>query len=369
MTARRALLESDAAFPYDAAPRATARRALISEVADADVLTTVCAKPRRAIDAAVRFERDEPVAMTLSLPRAIASGKASAYGAGRSLRVRRSLLAAAATATIGAALVGPSALSMVAAQDPGASAAATSRVSDVSRSGGRVALATPGVQALADQEAGALASASAQALSVRSAVQQKAASDAAAQAAAQKAAADAAAQKAAADAAAQKAAADAAAQAAAAAAQAKAQAAQQAAQQASQQPPASAAPQVTGSTTGSVTASDAAAGAVSYALAQVGKPYSWGASGPSAYDCSGLMVAAYSSVGISLPRTSQEQASAGYAVSFSDLRAGDLIVTNGGSHVVMYIGNGKTVEAADYGVGVVVRSVGSQSIYAMRRVA
>jgi len=353
VTARRALLEPDAAFPHDTTPHAVARRALINEIAEAEVLSTVPMKPRRAIDAAVSFEPDEPLARTLSLPSVIASRKATAPGTGRSLKLRRSLLAAAATATIGAALVGPSALSTVRAQESVTQATPVARSTDVSRDAERLPLSTPSAQTLADQEANALANASAGASAAKSAAAQKAADDAAAKAAAdQKAADDAAAAKAAAD---QKAADDAA------AAQAATDAA---AAQASQQASASAA-QVT--VAGS--ASETATGAVSYALAQVGKPYSWGASGPSAYDCSGLMVAAYSSMGVTLPRTSESQAGAGYAVSYSELQPGDLIVANGGSHVAMYIGDGQIVHAADYGIGVVVGSLDDLSIYAMRRVA
>ncbi|MGB3954492.1 MAG: C40 family peptidase, partial [Brooklawnia sp.] len=116
-------------------------------------------------------------------------------------------------------------------------------------------------------------------------------------------------------------------------------------------------------------ASGSAQGAVGFALAQVGKAYAWGATGPDAYDCSGLMVAAYQSVGISLPRTSGAMMSAGYAVSQAELQPGDLIISYGGGHVGMYIGNGQMVHSATYGVGVTVDSISGYSIDAMRRVA
>jgi|GEM_PF-2235418 len=180
MVARRALLEPEVFGEDDTAPE-TLRQA-----------------PRRAIDAAVSFQADEPLTATLTLPRIAAPGKGSTRLTGRSVRLRRSLLAAAATATIGAALVGPSALSSVRAQESITQATPVTRSTDVSRDGERIALSTPTVQALADREGTALADASASASAARSAAEQKAAEEAAAQAAAeQKAAEDAAAQAAA----------------------------------------------------------------------------------------------------------------------------------------------------------------------------
>jgi cell wall-associated NlpC family hydrolase len=193
-------------------------------------------------------------------------------------------------------------------------------------------------QATADQQTQAQAEA------------QFAADQAAAKAAAEKAAAEkAAAEKAAAEkAAAEKAAAEKA-------------AAQRAAQLAAWT--ASPAPIQAGSATG------AAATALNFAMAQVGKPYVYGAAGPDSYDCSGLTYAAYRSAGITLPRTAAGQAGVGVAVSVSNLQPGDLVVYNGGGHVAMYIGNGQVVHAADYGIGVVVSSLYSPgSIYATRHI-
>lgn len=83
---------------------------------------------------------------------------------------------------------------------------------------------------------------------------------------------------------------------------------------------------------------------IAYAAAQVGKPYQWGAEGPNAYDCSGLMYAAYASVGVSIPRTTSGQVLKGTKVSRKQLMPGDLVFPNPG-HVFMYIGNGRTIEA------------------------
>ncbi|WP_408925971.1 C40 family peptidase [Corynebacterium sp. YSMAA1_1_F7] len=82
------------------------------------------------------------------------------------------------------------------------------------------------------------------------------------------------------------------------------------------------------------------------AKSKVGAPYSWGASGPNAFDCSGLTSWAHRQVGKSIPRTSSAQASAGKKVSLNALQPGDVISYYGGaSHVAIYIGGGKIVHA------------------------
>jgi cell wall-associated NlpC family hydrolase len=96
--------------------------------------------------------------------------------------------------------------------------------------------------------------------------------------------------------------------------------------------------------------SGAAQTAVRTALAQVGDPYVWGAAGPNAFDCSGLMQYAYSAAGISLPHSSGLQSQMGAPVSASALQPGDLLFFYSPvSHVGMYIGNGQMVHAATSG--------------------
>jgi peptidoglycan DL-endopeptidase CwlO len=75
---------------------------------------------------------------------------------------------------------------------------------------------------------------------------------------------------------------------------------------------------------------------VAFALAQVGTPYEKGAAGPHAYDCSGLVVAAYRAVGIELPHWSVSQAEAGRAVDWRQeaIRPGDLVFTRGDSPAI-----------------------------------
>ncbi|MEU3350428.1 NlpC/P60 family protein [Streptomyces sp. NPDC037389] len=78
----------------------------------------------------------------------------------------------------------------------------------------------------------------------------------------------------------------------------------------------------------------------------VGSPYAWGATGPGAFDCSGLMQWAYGRAGVGLPRTSQAQRNAGRHVSLSHARPGDLVIyRDDASHVGMYVGNGQVVHA------------------------
>lgn len=89
-----------------------------------------------------------------------------------------------------------------------------------------------------------------------------------------------------------------------------------------------------------------AAQAVAYARQKLGSPYVWGATGPDAFDCSGLVLAAYRSAGVSLPRTTYAQIDAGRRVSRSELLPGDLVFFYSGiSHVGLYIGNGQMIHA------------------------
>jgi cell wall-associated NlpC family hydrolase len=102
-----------------------------------------------------------------------------------------------------------------------------------------------------------------------------------------------------------------------------------------------------------VAASGRAATAVRFAMAQVGKAYVYGASGPNAYDCSGLTMRAWSMAGVSLPHSSSAQQGSGVRVSESELRPGDLVFYYSPvSHVGMYIGNGLIVNAENPSAGV-----------------
>ncbi|RDH12437.1 C40 family peptidase, partial [Tsukamurella pulmonis] len=96
---------------------------------------------------------------------------------------------------------------------------------------------------------------------------------------------------------------------------------------------------------------------VQAALSRVGMPYSYGASGPAAFDCSGLVTWAMNQAGVSVPRSSYSLMSAGTPVSQAQLRPGDVVITNGGGHAALYVGNGQVVEAVTSGVPVRVAGI------------
>lgn len=101
-----------------------------------------------------------------------------------------------------------------------------------------------------------------------------------------------------------------------------------------------------------------AARAVSYAYGAIGKPYLWGATGPSGYDCSGLVQAAWRAAGVSLPRTTYSQINAGQRVARSQLAPGDLVFFYPGvSHVGIYVGGGRMVHAPRTGSTVRIASI------------
>ncbi|MFI9647569.1 NlpC/P60 family protein [Streptomyces sp. NPDC052040] len=117
------------------------------------------------------------------------------------------------------------------------------------------------------------------------------------------------------------------------------------------------------------TAPDArAAAAVAAARSALGRPYIWGASGPSGFDCSGLMQWSYAHAGIGLPRTSQEQRYAGHRVPLSQARPGDLVVyRSDASHVAMYVGGGMVIHAPHPGAAVRYDPVGMMPISSITR--
>jgi cell wall-associated NlpC family hydrolase len=103
------------------------------------------------------------------------------------------------------------------------------------------------------------------------------------------------------------------------------------------------------------------------ALTQRGKPYIWGAAGPDAYDCSGLVIWAFAQEGISLPHYTGDLWNAGMHVSRADLEPGDLVFFFADlSHVGIYVGNGLMVAAPSTGQVVQVQPVFDGYVGAVR---
>ncbi|WP_442891906.1 C40 family peptidase [Corynebacterium sp. Marseille-Q4381] len=104
------------------------------------------------------------------------------------------------------------------------------------------------------------------------------------------------------------------------------------------------------------------------ARSKVGAPYVYGAAGPNAFDCSGFTSWVYSQAGISIPRTSQAQAAAGYRVPLDQLQPGDIVAYYGGaSHVAIYVGNGQIIDALNSGIPVGYRSLHMMPVHSAFR--
>jgi peptidoglycan DL-endopeptidase CwlO len=100
-------------------------------------------------------------------------------------------------------------------------------------------------------------------------------------------------------------------------------------------------------------ASGRAAVAVKTAYAQLGDPYVWGAAGPSSFDCSGLTMYSWNAAGVSLPHSSSAQYGSVQHVAISDLQPGDLVFYYSPiSHVGIYIGGGRIIDAPYPGLSV-----------------
>jgi len=100
------------------------------------------------------------------------------------------------------------------------------------------------------------------------------------------------------------------------------------------------------STRSSVTGSSKGVKALAFAKAQLGEPYARSGAGPSSWDCSGLTMVAWGSVGVSLPHSSRQQFNRGQPVAKSDLQLGDLVFFYSDiSHVGLYAGNGQVIHA------------------------
>lgn len=108
-------------------------------------------------------------------------------------------------------------------------------------------------------------------------------------------------------------------------------------------------------------ASGVAAQALQFALAQLGKPYKWGGTGPDSFDCSGLTMRAYESAGVDLPHFAAFQYQASHPLTYGQLRPGDLLFwatdqndSNTIYHEAIYLGSGKMVQAPKTGWNVMI---------------
>ncbi|MFF0448441.1 NlpC/P60 family protein [Streptomyces sp. NPDC004609] len=120
---------------------------------------------------------------------------------------------------------------------------------------------------------------------------------------------------------------------------------------------------------GDAPASARAAAAAMAARGAVGRPYIWGANGPSGFDCSGLTQWSYAQAGVALPRTSQAQRYAGRRIPLSQARPGDLVAyRDDASHIGMYMGNGQVVHAPYPGASVRYDPVGMMPVSSVTRV-
>ncbi|WP_054813243.1 C40 family peptidase [Nocardia arizonensis] len=99
--------------------------------------------------------------------------------------------------------------------------------------------------------------------------------------------------------------------------------------------------------------------ALDAAMSKLGAPYVYGAAGPDAFDCSGLVQWAYREAGMDLPRTSGAQLSAGTPVSLDALQPGDLVSFYGGGHSGLYAGDGNVVHASTSGTPVRIAPISS----------
>ena len=122
--------------------------------------------------------------------------------------------------------------------------------------------------------------------------------------------------------------------------------------------------------------SNTVAAAIAFAKAQIGKPYVFDTAGPDAYDCSGLVYAAYAAAGIHIARTTYQWQQDGPVIPLSQIQPGDLLFSAGSDgtpanpgHVVMYLGGGQVIQAPQTGEDVQIDPVDLASIVVATRPA
>jgi cell wall-associated NlpC family hydrolase len=109
--------------------------------------------------------------------------------------------------------------------------------------------------------------------------------------------------------------------------------------------------------------------AVQMALSKIGSPYRWGGTGPSSFDCSGLVKWAFAQAGVDVPRTSRALSRAGTPVSRADLQPGDLVFFYSPvRHVGIYIGDGQMVHSSRAGKPVAIAPLAGRPFHSARRI-
>jgi len=107
-------------------------------------------------------------------------------------------------------------------------------------------------------------------------------------------------------------------------------------------------------------------GIAGIAARYLGVPYVYGGSSPAGFDCSGFVEFVYSQVGVSLPHSAAEQGRLGTRVPVSAAVPGDVVVLDGGSHVGIYVGGGRMIDAPEPGRVVSVDAIYDSNYYIVR---
>jgi peptidoglycan DL-endopeptidase CwlO len=109
--------------------------------------------------------------------------------------------------------------------------------------------------------------------------------------------------------------------------------------------------------------------AIAEAMTKLGLPYVWGGEGPDGYDCSGLVMAAWASVGVDLAHQSRAQFAQTARVNLADIAPGDLVFYGDPiHHLGMYIGEGKMIEASKPGTPIRTASIKRRDLVAIGRI-
>lgn len=107
---------------------------------------------------------------------------------------------------------------------------------------------------------------------------------------------------------------------------------------------------------------------IEIAKTKLGRPYIYGAAGPNAFDCSGLVQWAHAQAGVTVPRVSYAQIAGGQRIARADLQPGDVVAFySGASHVGLYIGDGQVIHAPQSGVPISIAPLASMPFYGATR--